>query len=573
VTEQRDSALQQWFFLRLAVATLVVSAGVILLSLSADKVPRLALFTVLAVQYLGLAGGYAALRMGVSRVRVQTAEIILDVVLITACVHLTGGVGSTFTLLYFFPILLASISGRRRGALATAILSSISLLGYELLVAAGVVHPVSIRFHGGPGHSPELLQVQFAVGLFLIIGYLAAELGRRVDRQAHLLADKREELARHRLEVQGILDNMSSGVLTLDADGRVLRMNPAAGLILGVDESSIRGRPIAEALGTIMPSFVSYLMESLREGRVVQRVELNILRQDTTVVPIGVSISQQLDEEGGNNGIIAVFQDLTEVLRMRERMRASDRLAAVGELSAGIAHEIRNPLASIRGSVEMLASELAVEGENRHLMDLIQKESERLNRIIEDFLEYARLRPQSPRRNHLRVLLEELCTMLRRRDDLGGETTIELMSSPVDLVVEVDDEQMTQVFLNLSLNAIQAMEGKGTLTLSSQAELNDGKWEAVIRFADEGPGIDEESIDHLFDPFFTTKSDGTGLGLSMANRIVHNHEGRIEVRNRRRGGAEFLVRLPLAGVWLDGRLVEGDEAWALIRRETMVLHV
>ncbi len=573
MTEQRDSALQQWFFLRLAVATLVVSAGVILLSLSADKVPRLALFTVLAVQYLGLAGGYAALRMGVSRVRVQTAEIILDVVLITACVHLTGGVGSTFTLLYFFPILLASISGRRRGALATAILSSISLLGYELLVAAGVVHPVSIRFHGGPGHSPELLQVQFAVGLFLIIGYLAAELGRRVDRQAHLLADKREELARHRLEVQGILDNMSSGVLTLDADGRVLRMNPAAGLILGVDESSIRGRPIAEALGTIMPSFVSYLMESLREGRVVQRVELNILRQDTTVVPIGVSISQQLDEEGGNNGIIAVFQDLTEVLRMRERMRASDRLAAVGELSAGIAHEIRNPLASIRGSVEMLASELAVEGENRHLMDLIQKESERLNRIIEDFLEYARLRPQSPRRNHLRVLLEELCTMLRRRDDLGGETTIELMSSPVDLVVEVDDEQMTQVFLNLSLNAIQAMEGKGTLTLSSQAELNDGKWEAVIRFADEGPGIDEESIDHLFDPFFTTKSDGTGLGLSMANRIVHNHEGRIEVRNRRRGGAEFLVRLPLAGVWLDGRLVEGDEAWALIRRETMVLHV
>jgi len=566
VTETRDSALQQWFFLRLTVATLVVSAGVILLSLTADNVPRLALFVVLAVQYLGLAGGYLALRFKVPRVRVQTAEILLDVLLITVCVHLTGGVGSAFTLLYFFPILLASTSSRHRGAIGTAIVSSAALLGYEILVSSGVIEPVEIRFHGTPGHSPELLQVQFAVGLFLIIGYLAGELALRVDRQAKLLADKREELARHRLEVQGILDNMSSGVLTLDAEGKVLRMNPAAGKILGVDVDRIQGRHVEDTLGPIMPSFVSYLREALKRGNAVQRVELNILRQDTTVVPIGVSISQQCDESKQRRGIIAVFQDLTEVLRMRERMRANDRLAAVGELSAGIAHEIRNPLASIRGSVEMLASELEVEGENRHLMDLIQKESERLNRIIEDFLEYARLRPQSLRRNHLNRILEEICTMLRRRDDLDATTRIELVPAELDLVVEIDDEQMTQVFLNLSLNAIQAMEGEGTLTISCRAELNESRWEAVVRFTDEGPGIEDDCFEHLFDPFFTTKIDGTGLGLSMANSIVHNHEGRIEARNRVEGGAEFSVCLPLAGVWVDGRLLEGEEAAEWIER-------
>ena len=564
MSDKRDSTFQQWFFLRLVVATLVVSAGVILLSLTADNVPQRALLLVLAIQYLSLVGGYIALRRGAPRVQIQTAEIILDVILITICVHLTGGVGSAFTLLYFFPILLASSTRPHRGAMATAILSSLTLLVYEILVATGVTLPVPIYFHRSVGHSPELLQVQFAVGLFLIIGYLAGELARKVDQKAHLLADKREELARHRLEVQGILDNMSSGVLTLDEQGRVLRMNPAAGNILGVDTQRIQGRSLEESLGSVMPSFVSYLREALREGNSIQRVELNILRKDTKVVPIGVSISPQFDEEGSHSGIIAVFQDLTEVLRMRERMRASDRLAAVGELSAGIAHEIRNPLASIRGSVEMLAGELAVEGENRRLMDLIQKESDRLNRIIEDFLEFARLRPQSPKRNHLGELLEELCTMLRQRDDLGAATRIELVAAPADLIVDVDDEQMTQVFLNLSLNAIQAMEGSGTLAIVSTAECIGARWEAVVRFMDEGPGIDEEFMEHLFDPFFTTKSNGTGLGLSMANRIVHNHQGRIEVRMRVVGGAEFSVHLPLTGVWKDGRLAEEPDDWGAI---------
>jgi two-component system sensor histidine kinase PilS (NtrC family) len=292
------------------------------------------------------------------------------------------------------------------------------------------------------------------------------------------------------------------------------------------------------------------------------------MRRDTSVVPIGVSISQQFDDQGVRSGIVAVFTDLTSVLRMRDRMRASDRLAAVGELSAGIAHEIRNPLASIRGSVEMLAAELQVDGENRRLMELILRESERLNRIIEDFLAYARLRPQAVRNCHLGPLLDDLCTMMRQRDDLGESISIELSAPQGDLIVEVDQEQMTQVFLNLALNALQAMQGSGQLTITTSVHPKEDPPEVVIRFMDEGPGIDDEALPHLFDPFFTTKTGGTGLGLSMANRIVHNHLGRIEPRNLDGGGAEFAVHLPMVGVWMEGELLKGLAALDALQNGT-----
>jgi signal transduction histidine kinase len=207
----------------------------------------------------------------------------------------------------------------------------------------------------------------------------------------------------------------------------------------------------------------------------------------------------------------------------------------------------------------MLSSELAVDGENRRLMSLVLKESERLNRIIEDFLEYARLRPQAPRNCHLNSLLEDLSTMLRRRDDLGARAAVELVAPEADYIVEVDEEQMSQVFLNLALNAFQSMRGGGTLTIETVVDTSAQPPEVVVRFVDEGNGIDEDSLQHLFDPFYTTKSEGTGLGLSMANRIVHNHEGRIEASNREEGGAELAVHLPLVGIWCKDTLLKGLE--------------
>jgi two-component system sensor histidine kinase PilS (NtrC family) len=238
---------------------------------------------------------------------------------------------------------------------------------------------------------------------------------------------------------------------------------------------------------------------------------------------------------------VLVFQDLTEVHEMRERVRKADRLAAVGELSAGIAHELRNPLASISGSIEMLYHELALEGENRRLMELIMRESDRLDRIISDFLEFARLR--TPRRvpSKLAHCIDDVVTLVRKNADKSEGITIRTVFDPGLPDVWMDDEQMRQVFMNLAVNACEAMERGGTLEIQAAR----GAEGAVrIAFKDEGAGIDPEGLERMFEPFFTTKDGGTGLGLAMANKIVNAHGGSIEYRNGERG-AVFTIVLPV----------------------------
>jgi two-component system sensor histidine kinase PilS (NtrC family) len=557
---RREVSLGQWLFLRLVVVTLVMGAGIVLLSLAAEGVHQRALYGCLAVEYVGLTLGYLLARRGVPLRVVQSLEIGLDVAVISACVHFTGGVSSKFALLYFIPILIAAFHLQQRGAITTALLTAVAIVGYALLAASGRIHTPDINYRGTAVSGSAFLEIHFLVALLVLTGFLAGGLASRIQSKAEQLHVKQGEMEDLLHETQRILDNMSSGVLTLDQEGRVQRVNPAAEQILGVTARELVGRPIQETLGPIMPVFTSHLGDALRDRLSAARVELNIMRRDTRVVPIGVSISQQYGPDSPRQGVIAVFQDLTDVLRMRERVRVSDRLAAMGELSAEIAHEIRNPLASIRGSVEVLACELQVEGENARLMQLILRESERLNRIIEDYLDYARLRPIQTRNCRLADLLDDLLRLLRSRDDFGPNLRVQVLDLPADLVVEIDEEQMKQVFLNIAINAFQAMEGEGTLTVVVDARPQERPPQAVVRFLDDGPGIDEEILDRIFDPFFTTKPAGTGLGLPMANRIVHSHRGSIVARNLDGRGAEFAVHLPLVGVWEGGTLDKSAKA-------------
>jgi len=242
---------------------------------------------------------------------------------------------------------------------------------------------------------------------------------------------------------------------------------------------------------------------------------------------------------------------------MRERVRKADRLAAVGELSAGIAHELRNPLASISGSIEMLYHELALEGENRRLMELIMRESDRLDRIISDFLEFARLR--TPRRLPANLVrcVEEVATLLRQNADKSDGILIHAVCDPRLPDVWMDDEQMRQVFMNLAVNSCEAMERGGALEINATRA---GEDTVRVSFADSGPGIDPEGMERLFEPFFTTKDGGTGLGLAMANKIVTAHGGSIEYRNGERG-AVFTIVLPVETP--AGALAEEDAVIAI----------
>jgi two-component system sensor histidine kinase PilS (NtrC family) len=327
----------------------------------------------------------------------------------------------------------------------------------------------------------------------------------------------------------------------VDIDGRVLTMNAAAEEILELSKEEVLSHHVDTALGRRAPDLALELVQSLASDRPRRRQEISGQSRGGAFRPMGISISPLTDGTQRRRGVIAVFQDLTEVHEMRERVRKADRLAAVGELSAGIAHELRNPLASISGSIEMLYHELALDGENKRLMELIMRESDRLDRIISDFLEFARLR--TPRRipSKLGRCIDDVVTLVKQNAEKSEGITIRTVFDPVLPDVWMDDEQMRQVFMNLAVNACEAMENKGTLEIDAARA---GEQKVRIAFKDSGPGIEPDGLERMFEPFFTTKDGGTGLGLAMANKIVTAHGGSIEFRNAERG-AEFTIVLPV----------------------------
>jgi two-component system sensor histidine kinase PilS (NtrC family) len=367
------------------------------------------------------------------------------------------------------------------------------------------------------------------------------------------LAASRQELRRLFEDTESVLDSLSGGLLTVDLHGRIGAFNPAAERILGVRAAEVRGRTLAAAFAERAPLLHAKLERSLRERTPIHRFELQLAPSaGGEGRPIGLSTSVLRTASGENRGLLATFQDLSDVRRMQERVRRADRLAAVGELSASIAHEIRNPLAAIANSVDMLRDELPVRGEQRRLMDLVVKESERLNRILDDFLEYARVRPLRAVVVPVSRAVDEVVTLLRCHPDIGDHLDIRVDDRTGGRGVAcIDEAQMKQVYVNLALNAFEAMGHRGTLRVTIESASGDEVGLADtpcmrLGFRDTGPGIEPGQEATIFEPFHTTKPHGTGLGLSIAARVVESHGGRIEAVSLAEGGAEFSIYLPEA---------------------------
>ncbi len=364
------------------------------------------------------------------------------------------------------------------------------------------------------------------------------------------VANYRVALRRLIGETEAVLNSLSGGLLTVDLSGRIVNFNPAAERILGVAAGEVRGRTLREAFAVRAPLLFEKLDRSLRDKSPIHRFEMPVTPSNGSGRPIGLSSALLRTASGEERGLLATFQDLSDVRRMQERVRRADRLAAVGELSASIAHEIRNPLAAIANSTDMLRDELPVRGEQRKLMDLIVKESERLNRILDDFLEYARVRPLQAQLTPVAVGLDEVVTLLRCHPEIGDDLAIRVDDRTGGTAqARIDEGQMKQVYVNLALNAFEAMEHKGTLLITTESSTGDevGLLDTPcvrLSFRDTGPGLPAGQESAIFEPFHTTKAQGTGLGLSVAARIVENHGGRIDATTLPEGGAEFAIYLP-----------------------------
>lgn len=471
--------------------------------------------------------------------RVQTGlQIAMDVVLVTWISSLTGGRHSQFVLFYVLVILSGGVLFDARGGLATALAAAACFVALPLVPGRTALSSWAEGLVGG-FTSPTL---PLLVGIFVAIGLLGGYLGwsvRRTSRsleQAKSEAENAEREARQlRLDTECILSSMSSGVLTLDATGRVLHLNRAAAEILGV-EGPTSGRLLEELLGPGGP-LVTVLRQTVESGATVHRQELR-LRAGSVVRPVGVSTSVLLDEAGERRGAIAVMADLSEIKAAEDRARRSETLAAIGQLSAHIAHEIRNAVVPIAGSVEILQKELELRGENQRLLVLVSRECDRLNRFVTELLDYVREPVLATDVVCVNDVVRDVLDLLRRHP-LGRTTRLALEDDGKVLWAQADGEQLKRAFVNLAQNAIESMEGKGELLV----KLAPAGERIEIEFQDRGPGISPENLSRILEPFFTTKREGTGLGLSIASRVIERHGGSLRVVSTPGNGTSFIVEL------------------------------
>jgi PAS domain S-box-containing protein len=379
------------------------------------------------------------------------------------------------------------------------------------------------------------------VTFLTIVGVLAGVLGERVQRTAGALARTEKELDRVRIDNDAILRHLATGILTVDATGAVGYLNPAAEQVLGVRAVDLIGQPVREGLPVRLSALHDLVQDSRDRGRGRARVELEITSPSGRSLPLGAS-TNVLTHEGQVTGVVAVFQDLTDVRDMERRVRRNETLAEVGALAAGIAHELRNGLKPISGSVEVLQRELNLEGESADLMDLIARESARLNKFVTDLLRYSRERDLALEPITLDEHLRELVNTLRLDPRCSSEDRVQFEAGPAATQISVDAEQIRQVWLNLASNALEALGDRGTLTVTWAERESD---QVSVEFRDDGPGITAEDLRHVGEPFFTTKRGGTGLGLAIAQRIVERHGGVLTLESVAGQGTTARVMLPV----------------------------
>ncbi|HYX27024.1 MAG TPA: ATP-binding protein [Pyrinomonadaceae bacterium] len=459
-------------------------------------------------------------------------QIFSDVLVVTWLVWNTGNVNSPYAALYIVIISVASLFLGPRGALITSIGSAAAFNACALY---------AIVRYGAP--SAALANTIQAVGLsdisFLVVGLLAAKLAHSQTKSDVELAAATRSLADLRALHERIVESIRSGVITTDLQGRIYTFNAAAEEITGYKPAEVRGLDASMFFGDMSRKIVDS-MNAAADGNLSPRFQADCLTPNGLALRLGFTIAPLFAESGETSGMVITFQDLTDVRALEETSRRQDRMAAVGRMAASIAHEIRNPLAAMRGSIQMLRSEMDGNTEQTQLMEIIMRESDRLNKIVADYLNYARPRPAELKNVDIRAVVSETFKLLRNSDEIvdGHKLEEELTDRPT--IIPGDPEQLKQVCWNIARNALKSMPEGGTFRVSLH-DADDNRLR--ITFADDGCGMSPDQVEHLFEPF-TSTTGGTGLGLSIVYQIIRDHNGTINVRSRVGHGTTITIELP-----------------------------
>lgn len=485
---------------------------------------------------LVLTGFYAALRaMGLSIVARVTIETLCDLILVGSLVLETGGATSPFSMLFLLVIGATAIVLQRRAGLMTA--------GFAWLLYAAICVAV---FKGWVGDArtenlASTLRLSYALGVHLLgfygVAFLISFLGTRALRAEQELAETTGSLADLEIFHRDVIESMSSGLVLLDLDDRILSINHTGRGILALEERNLDGGHVTE-LGLFDRTTWEGMRQEAESGRI--RDESTLEGPDGERKFVGYSVGTIRDSEGQLRGHSIVFQELTEWRKLQEELSVKERMAAVGELAAGLAHEIGNPLAAISGSVQMLRRTTGTEGQEAKLLDIVHKESDRLDRTIKSFLRFARPQERSAQHFDICELVHENLGLLRNSVEVRADHEISSDLQPESLSVFADRDQITQVFWNLARNALKAMPEGGTLIVRGRTL---GATDYSLAFEDSGVGMSQEQVHGLFHPF-RSYAGGTGIGMAIVYRIVEQHGGQVEVQSDVGRGTTVEVRLP-----------------------------
>jgi two-component system sensor histidine kinase PilS (NtrC family) len=525
--------------IRVVVVTTLLLAALIIQYTVRELLPINYLYTTAAITY-----GLTLVHIGVGYMASRKINLIIqvagDLVVETVLVYFTGGLDSPFSFLYLVSIITASMLLYRRGGLLSAS-GAVILYGVlgDLMYYGVVPLPEQSWFIPTPWTSSRLyLNMATNFAGFYATALLTSYLSEKLQKTSQELDANRQNLAELRALNQNVVESIPSGLITLSPDGIATFINPAGCFILHRDAQEIVGRPIAE-LGFYADGEWDEFRDTLTGGAVIRREKSDVAIGDE-LRTIGFAVTPLNTIEGAASGYTLIFQDLTDMKTLEAELRLKDRMAAVGELSAGIAHEIRNPLAAIAGSVQVLKKSAALNPQEQRLMSIILKESERLNKSIADFLRFVKPQEKRPAEFDIAASLAETLDLLRNSPEVTTHT-IEDAIVPPSYTIVGDSDQIRQVFWNIARNAVQAMPNGGTLRVATAAAAD----RYNIVFSDNGRGMTDADQRRLFQPFRTNFPSGTGLGMAISYRIVQEHGGRIEVTSHEGAGTSITVSLPL----------------------------
>ena len=525
--------LLSWLFaFRIALATLVLVRAAFIWSTE----PDVSFFAATGVLLFFVITAYGAYQILIRRVEPAlgffVSQALADLAVVTTLVSVGGEAGGTLAAMYIVVITVYALLLPTWAGLSVAIGAAV---GY-----------VMATLWSANGDLPAGLWGQLTVFAFVFL--LVAVLGHRLQHTAAQQTRLETELRRVRFEASEVLSSIKTGVITVDGHGRLAFANPAGVRLLGIDPSLL-GLPVLELLERKAPELHAAIVAGLERGIRVGRGEGMVSLDNGQSFPIGLSTTTFEQTMGGLPAVTALFTDLSELKQLQELHLRAERLEAVAALSASLAHEIRNPLASIRSSVEQLALSAQADEDERTLGRLIVKESDRLNRLLGEFLDFTRVRAVNFSTVNLHGVALETARLIRNRPEFTDELALQVEGDAT--LIEADEDLVHRIVSNLVLNAVQACKGKGRVVVTVGKSQTDGLppggvMEDPVRLvvADDGPGIDADLLERLFQPFVSHRPGGSGLGLAIVQRAVEAHRGLVLVDSEPGRGATFTVYLP-----------------------------